>query len=110
MRIYEYTPGFIHAKCFVADDIIATVGTINLDFRSLYLHFECGVYMYRTKAVMDVKRDTLDTIEKSREIMLADTRTGFLKDCFGLCCVYLRRCCKSQVCRAAYHYAMKTWQ
>lgn len=82
VRIYEYTPGFIHAKCFVADDIIATVGTINLDFRSLYLHFECGVYMYRTKAVMDVKRDTLDTIEKSREIMLADTRTGFFKGLF----------------------------
>ena len=82
VRIYEYTPGFIHAKCFVADDIIATVGTINLDFRSLYLHFECGVYMYRTRAVMDVKKDAIDTIERSREILLADTRTGFFKGLF----------------------------
>lgn len=82
VRIYEYTPGFIHAKGFVADDIIATVGTINLDYRSLYLHFECGVYMYRTKAVLDVKKDTLDTIKQSREIMLADTRTGFFKGLF----------------------------
>ena len=82
VRIYEYTPGFIHAKCFVADDVIATVGTINLDFRSLYLHFECGVYMYRTKAVLDVKKDALDTIRVSREIMLADTRSGFFKGLF----------------------------
>lgn len=82
VRIFEYTPGFIHAKCFVADDIIATVGTINLDYRSLYLHFECGVYMYRTRAVLDVKKDALDTIEHSREIMLADARSGFFKGLF----------------------------
>lgn len=82
VRIFEYTPGFIHAKCFVCDDIIATVGTINLDYRSLYLHFECGVYMYRARAVMDVKRDAMETIRKSHEIMLADTRTGFFKGLF----------------------------
>lgn len=82
VRIYEYTPGFIHAKNFVADDIIATVGSINLDFRSLYLHFECGVYMYRTRAIMDVKKDAIDTIRESREIMLPDTRPGFFKGLF----------------------------
>lgn len=82
VRIFEYTPGFIHAKCFVADDCVATVGTINLDYRSLYLHFECGVYMYRTKAVMAVKQDALDTINESREIHLEDTRTGFFKGLF----------------------------
>ena len=46
VSIYEYTPGFVHAKVFVSDDDTATVGTINLDYRSLYLHFECGAYIY----------------------------------------------------------------
>ena len=68
VRIYEYQPGFLHAKSFVCDDEIATVGTINLDYRSLYLHFECGVWMYRSKAVMQVKEDVLRTLKVSREI------------------------------------------
>lgn len=70
VRIYQYTPGFIHAKCFVCDDEIATVGSINLDFRSLYLHFECGVFMYGSKSVMQLKEDCLETFGKSREIDL----------------------------------------
>ena len=70
VKIYEYTPGFIHAKCFVADDKVATVGTINLDYRSLYLHFECGVFLYNTNAVFELKEDAVDTIAKSREITL----------------------------------------
>lgn len=65
VKIFEFEPGFIHAKCFVSDDIKATVGTINLDYRSLYLHFECGVYLYKTKSVMDVKQDALETIDRS---------------------------------------------
>lgn len=65
VKIYEFKPGFIHAKCFVSDDTIATVGTINLDYRSLYLHFECGVFLYNTQSVMDVKQDALETFEKS---------------------------------------------
>lgn len=68
VKIYEYSPGFLHAKCFVCDDEIATVGTINMDYRSLYLHFECGVYLYQTDTVMDVKQDMLDTLEKCREV------------------------------------------
>lgn len=68
VRIYQYTPGFIHAKCFVCDDEIATVGSVNLDFRSLYLHFECGVWMYRSRAVMQVKEDCLATFEESEEM------------------------------------------
>lgn len=68
VRIYEYEPGFLHAKSFVCDDEVATVGTINMDFRSLYLHFECGVWMYRSHAVMQVKADVLDTLKHSREI------------------------------------------
>lgn len=65
VKIYEFEPGFIHAKCFVSDDRVATVGTINLDYRSLYLHFECGVFLYRTSSVMDVKQDAIETMEKS---------------------------------------------
>ena len=62
VKIYEYTPGFIHAKTFVADDEVATVGTINLDYRSFYLHFECGVWMARTQAVCDIRADFLSTL------------------------------------------------
>ena len=68
VKVYEYEPGFLHAKSFVCDDEAAIVGTINLDYRSLYLHFECGVWMYRSRAVMQVKEDVLDTLEHSREI------------------------------------------
>ena len=70
VRIYEYTPGFIHAKNFVCDDEFAAVGTINLDYRSLYLHFECGVWLYRCQAVGQVKEDMLRTFEISEEITL----------------------------------------
>ena len=57
IRIYEYTPGFIHAKNFLVDDKCATVGTINLDYRSLYLHFENGIYLYNNKILKDIKKD-----------------------------------------------------
>ena len=70
VKIYQYKPGFIHAKSFVCDDEIATVGTINLDFRSLYLHFECGVWMYQSKAVMQLKEDCLETFACSEEMTL----------------------------------------
>ena len=63
VKIYEYTPGFIHAKTFVADDEIATVGTVNLDYRSLYLHFECGIWMFKTPVIRDMKADFLKTLE-----------------------------------------------
>ncbi|AGL00194.1 cardiolipin synthase [Desulfoscipio gibsoniae] len=63
VKIYEYTPGFMHAKTFVADDELATVGSPNLDFRSLYLHFECGVWLYKSKAVSQLKEDFLSTLK-----------------------------------------------
>ena len=75
VHIYEYTPGFIHAKNVVCDDRYATVGTINFDYRSLYLHFECGVWMYRSPAVMDVKADFLDTLALCKEVTAADCRS-----------------------------------
>ncbi|MBQ7500151.1 MAG: cardiolipin synthase [Clostridia bacterium] len=68
VKIYEYTPGFIHAKVFVSDDIKAVVGTINLDYRSLYHHFECATYMYKTSCVADIERDFLETQEKCRRV------------------------------------------
>ena len=72
VKIYQYTPGFIHSKCFVVDDEYASVGTTNLDFRALYLHFECGVLMYKTDSVHKVTEDALETFKKSREISLEE--------------------------------------
>lgn len=74
VRIYEYTPGFIHAKNFVCDDKFATVGSINLDYRSLYLHFECGVWLCGTSSIARIKEDFLQTIEKSRECKLEEVQ------------------------------------
>ncbi len=68
VRIYEYTPGFIHAKQCVCDDETATVGTINLDYRSLYFHFENGVFLYDCSAVGDIKEDFLQTFPLCREV------------------------------------------
>ncbi len=68
VRIYEYEPGFIHAKSYLCDDEIAMIGTINLDYRSLVHHFENGVWMYRCKAVDDLKADIMDTLNKSIEM------------------------------------------
>ncbi|MBE5961526.1 MAG: cardiolipin synthase, partial [Lachnospiraceae bacterium] len=65
VKVYQFTPGFIHAKCFVCDDKVATVGTINMDYRSLYLHFECGVFLYDSSEVMKVKEDAQETIARS---------------------------------------------
>ena len=68
VKLYEYRPGFVHAKSFVSDDEKAVVGTINLDYRSLYMHFECGVWMYGTPEVAQIKQDALDTFQISRLI------------------------------------------
>lgn len=68
VRIYEYTDGFIHSKLFVCDDEIATVGTVNLDFRSLYLHFENGVVLYGGHCIADIKADIDATLSLSTEI------------------------------------------
>ncbi len=77
VKIYEYTRGFNHAKTFVSDDKTATVGTTNLDFRSLYLHFECGVLMFDSAAVMQVKEDFLSTLEVCQQITESDCKTSF---------------------------------
>ncbi|MBR2845580.1 MAG: cardiolipin synthase [Solobacterium sp.] len=68
VRIYTYTPGFVHAKVFVSDDIKAVVGTINLDFRSLYHHFECATYLYGSSCIADIEQDFMETLEKCHEV------------------------------------------
>ena len=77
VKIYEYTPGFLHAKSFVCDDDIAVVGSINLDYRSLYLHFECATLLYKSGVIMDIKEDALKTIDASEEILLGKGRLFF---------------------------------
>lgn len=78
VKIYEYSKGFMHSKIFVSDDQIATVGTTNLDFRSLYLHFECGVWMYNSKAVLQIKKDYFDTLNECTQITLEECIESFL--------------------------------
>ena len=66
VQILEYTPGFVHAKVFVSDDETAVVGTINLDYRSLYHHFECATYLYKTACIADIERDFEQTLKACR--------------------------------------------
>ena len=68
VKVYEYTPGFVHAKIFVCDDCKGVVGTINLDYRSLYHHFECAAYMYQTACIADMERDFQQTMAQCREV------------------------------------------
>lgn len=74
VKIYEYTPGFVHAKGFVSDDTVCTVGTVNLDYRSLFLHFENNSLFYRAPIVRDVKNDFLATQAQCCEIKPFDAR------------------------------------
>ena len=74
VQIYEFTPGFVHAKVFVSDDDTTAVGTINLDYRSLYLHFECGVFIYDNPVVQTVEEDFQKTLKKCQKITLEDLK------------------------------------
>lgn len=74
VKIYEYTPGFVHAKVFLSDDICGVVGSINLDYRSLYLHYECAAYLYQVSALSDIKADFAATMAKSQEITTTDVK------------------------------------
>ncbi|WP_317855769.1 cardiolipin synthase [Chakrabartyella piscis] len=72
VKIYEYTPGFVHAKMFICDDKKAVVGTINLDYRSLYLHFECGAFLYEVPEIKEIEADFQETLKKCQLITLED--------------------------------------
>ena len=68
ISIYEYTPGFVHAKVFVSDNERAVVGSVNLDYRSLYWHYECSAYLYHVPAIDDIKVDFLKTQELCEQV------------------------------------------
>ena len=78
VKIYEYTPGFMHAKVFVSDDDTATVGTINLDYRSLYLHFECGVFVYHNQVVHQIEADFQQTLRQCHKVTLTEVQNRSL--------------------------------
>lgn len=79
VRIYQYEPGFIHAKCMLTDDESATVGTINFDYRSFYHHFECSVLLYRAQAVKELRDDMEKTFAVCEEITMEWCRKKFVK-------------------------------
>ncbi len=79
VKIYKYTNGFVHSKVFLSDDSKAVVGTINMDYRSLYLHFENGIYMENVKTIEDVHKDFEETFKDSQELNDKDVKTGFIK-------------------------------
>lgn len=68
VEIYLYTPGFVHAKMFISDDRKAVVGTINLDYRSLYHHFECGTYLYNAECIGEIEKDFCETLKKCSRV------------------------------------------
>lgn len=68
VRIFEYTPGFIHSKQMIVDDRFAAVGTINLDYRSLVHHYENAVLLYKTESIADIRKDFEEIFEQSQEI------------------------------------------
>jgi len=86
VQIYEYVPGFLHSKMFVSDDKVSIIGTINMDYRSFYLHFECGVAFYGSSVIKKVKLDMEDIIMQSNQITEADVRNVSLirRACRGL--------------------------
>lgn len=79
VKIYEYTPGFIHAKSYLVDDIYGLIGTINLDYRSLVHHFENGVWMYECESLKDLKKDIEETLDKSLEIKKDEMKQPLIK-------------------------------
>ena len=68
VKVYEYTPGFVHAKVFGSGDVKAVVGTINLDYRSLYHHFEYATNLYKTACISEIEADFQETLTKCRQV------------------------------------------
>lgn len=68
VKIYEYTPGFVHAKTIISDDKFGVIGSINFDYRSYFLHFENGVWMYKSSAILDCKKEFMQTLDLCHEV------------------------------------------
>ena len=79
VKIYEYTPGFNHAKVFVSDDRVATVGTINLDYRSLYLHYENGTYLCASEKILSIRDDFVETCKLSHRMKKTDIKENIIQ-------------------------------
>ncbi len=77
VKVYEYTPGFVHAKAMISDDKVATIGTVNLDYRSLFLHFECNSLFYKADIIDSLKADYLESLESCRERTYDEINKGF---------------------------------
>ncbi len=75
IKIYLYTPGFIHSKMVIVDDEVCVIGTANMDYRSFYLHFETGALIYKSKIISDMKKDFIDTLNQSEEISLTQLKS-----------------------------------
>ena len=78
VKIYEYSPGFVHAKACLSDDRVGTIGTVNLDYRSLYLHYECNALFYKASILADLKEDFEASMKVSRERTLQDEKKGLV--------------------------------
>ncbi len=78
VKIYEYKPGFVHAKAVLADDKVGTIGTVNLDYRSLFLHFECNSVFYKADILEELKKDYLETLTECEERTLDNINNGRL--------------------------------
>ena len=99
VKIYSYTPGFLHAKTWLVDDRIAAVGTVNLDYRSLYLHFENSVLLYGGAVLDDVRRDLAEIEKESAAVTLADCRTGFFGTLYSAVLrLVAPLCCRREAC------------
>ena len=79
VKIYEYPPGFMHAKTYLVDDDYAMIGTVNLDYRSLVHHFENGVLSYKSNFIKDVKSDVLSIIDSSKEIKKEELKNTLIQ-------------------------------
>nr|MCR4790757.1 cardiolipin synthase [Treponemataceae bacterium] len=79
VRVYEYLPGFLHSKVFLADDKMAVVGSINLDYRSMYHHFECGTCLYKTESVKTIRHDFAKVLDECHEVSLDECSQNVFK-------------------------------
>ena len=82
VKVYEYTPGFIHSKVVLSDDKIATVGSANFDYRSLYHHFECGTCIYGSEEISSIYDDFIEIFEISKLMQKKDLKYNVVKSLF----------------------------